>query len=283
MAEVWSAKELVAGIKAAIAAETAKLAENGIVPTLGIVRVGNRPDDVSYERGIIRNSESVGIRTVVFETAADIAMADFVTLLERINQDRTIHGILMFRPLPKQLDYGVIKHLINPIKDVDCCNPLNLAKVFEGERDVLYPTTPEAVVEILKHFQEPLAGSRVAIVNRSVVVGRPLAMMLLNENATVTLCHSKTRALSEVTAAADIVVTAVARANFFGPEYFSEKSAVVDVGINLDADGKLCGDVDFKPACELVRAITPVPGGVGTVTTALLLRHVLQACQKQNG
>lgn len=281
MAEVWNTKELVASIKAEISAAAAALAEKGIVPTLGIIRVGSRPDDISYERGIIRNSESVGIRTQVFEAAPDIAMDDFVALLERVNHDPAIHGILLFRPLPKQLDYGVIKHLISPAKDVDCSNPLNLAKVFEGERDVLYPTTPEAVVEILRHFQGPLAGSRIAIVNRSIVVGRPLAMMLLNDNATVTICHSKTRDLPQVTAQADIVVTAVARARFFGPEYFGSHSAIVDVGINVDEAGKLCGDVDFEPVSGLVRAITPVPGGVGAVTTALLLRHVLQACQQQ--
>lgn len=281
MAQIWNTKEMVAGIKADMSARTAALAARGIVPALAIIRVGSRPDDVSYERNIVRGSESVGIRTQVFETPADIAMDDFLALLERINSDRNHHGILMFRPLPKQLDYGVIKHRIRPDKDVDCCNPLNLAKVFEGERDVQYPTTPEAVVEILKHFGEPLAGSRVAIVNRSVVVGRPLAMLLLNENATVTLCHSKTRDLPQVTAQADIVVTAVARARYFGPEYFTQDSAIVDVGINVDDAGKLCGDVDFESVSALARAITPVPGGVGAVTSALLLRHCLEACERQ--
>lgn len=282
MAEIWQTKELVAGIKARVKADIEDMmAAKGIAPGLAIVRVGENPDDISYERSIIRSSDQLGVRARVYANAADIPLADFTALLERLNQDSEIHGILIFRPLPPQLDYDVVKHLLNPAKDIDCITPENLAKLFQGERDVLYPTTSEAVIEICKHFHGPLTGCEVAIVNRSMVVGRPLAMMLLNENATVTICHSKTRDLPAVTAAADIVVAAIGKANFFGAEYFSSESSVIDVGINLDSTGKLVGDVDYEPVSALVKAITPVPGGVGPVNSALLLRNVLTACQRQ--
>ncbi len=282
MAEIWQTKELVAEINNKVKTDIDDLkAAKGIVPGLAIVRVGESPDAISYERSIVRSSDRIGIRAQVFASAADVSLTDFTALIARINNDKEIHGILMFRPLPAQLDYNVIKHLINPAKDIDCINPLNLAKVFQGETDVLFPTTSEAVIEICRHFQGPLTGCSVAVVNRSMVVGRPLAMMLLNENATVTICHSKTHDLPAVTAAADIVVAAVGRANFFGPEFFRAESLVVDVGINVDEEGRLVGDVDYQPVSELVKAITPVPGGVGPMNTALLLRNVLTACRRQ--
>jgi methylenetetrahydrofolate dehydrogenase (NADP+)/methenyltetrahydrofolate cyclohydrolase len=281
VAQIWNMQELVQNIKASIAEETIHLQQKGIVPCLGIIRVGRRPDDISYERGIIKNAEAVGIKTQVLETDQNISMEDFTKLIREINEDNDIHGILMFRPLPTQLAYDVVKHLISPLKDIDCCNPLNLAKVFEGDSDVFYPSTPEAVVEILKYFAEPLEGSNIVIINRSMVVGKPLAMMLVKEGATVTICNSKTRDLFKVSVQADVVVTAIAKANYFDAGYFNENAAVIDVGINVDEKGKLCGDVNFENVSEKVRAITPVPGGVGSVTTVLLLRHVLAACKKQ--
>lgn len=281
MGQIWNTRELVQNIKDSIKDEAASLQVKGVNPTLGIIRVGTRSDDVSYEKGIIKNCELVGIKTRLFEADSNISMHDFVKLIKEVNEDMNIHGILMFRPLPQQLDYEIIKHLINPVKDIDCCNPTNLAKVFEGDSEVLYPSTPEAVLEILKYFREPLEGSNIAVINRSIVVGKPLAMMLVKEGATVTICNSKTRRLWEITNNADVVITAVAKANYFNEKYFNEKSIVIDVGINMADDGKLCGDVDFKNVSEKVHAITPVPGGVGSVTTALLLKHVLMACKKQ--
>jgi len=281
MGEIWNTRDLVRNIKDSIKDEAELLQTKAVNPTLGIIRVGSRPDDISYERGIIKNSKSVGIKTCVFEVDSNISIDDFLKFLKDVNEDPSIHGILMFRPLPKQLDYKIIKHLINPMKDIDCCNPANLAKVFEGDGEVLCPSTPEAVVKILKYFREPLEGSNIVVINRSIVVGKPLSMMLVKEGATVTICNSKTRNLPVVTANADVVITAVARANYFNENYFNEKSVVIDVGINMDEDGKLCGDVDYKNVNEKVRAITPVPGGVGSVTTALLLKHVVMACKEQ--
>ncbi|MGE5633139.1 MAG: bifunctional 5,10-methylenetetrahydrofolate dehydrogenase/5,10-methenyltetrahydrofolate cyclohydrolase [Caulobacteraceae bacterium] len=279
MTQILRTKELVQNIKQSIREEASMFEAQGIKPALGIVRVGNRPDDIAYENSIIKNCESVNMKVCVFKADPDISMDEFKNLIKRVNEDESIHGILMFRPLPKHLDYHVIKHLINPAKDIDCSNPINLAKVFEGNGEVFYPSTPEAVVEILKHFNVPLEGRNVVIINRSVVVGKPLAMMLLKENATVTICNSKTRNLSDITSHADVVVCAVAKARLFDAEYFQKDSVVIDVGINQDSDGKLCGDVDFDKVCNKVHSITPVPGGVGSVTTALLLKHVIKACR----
>ncbi|MFZ5968118.1 MAG: bifunctional 5,10-methylenetetrahydrofolate dehydrogenase/5,10-methenyltetrahydrofolate cyclohydrolase [Bacillota bacterium] len=282
MPKILQAKSVVQALKERMKEEIGSMNEKGVFPTLGIIRVGNRPDDVAYERSIMKNCDSIGMKVQVFEAPLDIPMGEFENFIEKINHDKNIHGILLFRPLPAQLDINKIKHMISPEKDIDCMNPVNLEKVFEGEKDGYYPCTPEAVVEILKYYEIPLLGANVVIVNSSLVVGRPLGMMLLGEKSTVTLCNSKTRDLPGVTSSADIVAVAVGRARMFGPEYFHENSVVIDVGINDAGDGKICGDVDYDSVVDKVQAITPVPGGVGTVTTTILLRHVLEACKKQH-
>lgn len=279
MPEILKGAPVAKKIKEKIMAESDLLRQKGIIPTLGIIRMGNRPDDISYEKGVIKNCESVGIQARVFEVPADTPMDKFVELLNSVNEDNDIHGILMFRPLPSHIDYEVIKSLIDPRKDIDCMHPLNLEKVFEGELDGFVPCTPKAVIEVLKHYNIPLVGANVAIINRSMVVGRPLGMMFLGESSTVTICHSKTKNLPEVTANADIVVAAVGKARMLGEEYFSENSVVVDVGINDAGEGKICGDVDYDNVAPNVKAITPVPGGVGSVTSAILLSHVIIACK----
>ncbi|SCG83591.1 methylenetetrahydrofolate dehydrogenase [Proteiniborus sp. DW1] len=279
MAEILKGAPVAKTIKERIKSESDVLKQKGVIPTLGIIRMGNRPDDVSYEKGVIKNCESVGIQARVFEVPVDTPMDKFVELLKNVNEDNNIHGILMFRPLPSHIDYEIIKNLIDPRKDVDCMNPLNLEKVFEGELDGFVPCTPKAVIEILKHYNIPLVGANVAIINRSMVVGRPLSMMFLGESSTVTICHSKTKNLPEVTANADIVVAAVGKARMLGKEYFTENSVVVDVGINDAGEGKICGDVDYDNVVSNVKAITPVPGGVGSVTSAILLSHVIIACK----
>lgn len=279
MAEILKGAPVAKVIKERIRIEAESLKQKNIVPTLGIIRMGNRADDISYEKGVIKNCEAVGIQARVFEISAETPMNEFVELLKRINEDDNVHGILIFRPLPDHIDYEIIKNLIDPRKDVDCMNPLNLEKVFEGEMDGFVPCTPKAVIEVLKYYNVSLVGANVAIINRSMVVGRPLSMLFLGESSTVTICHSKTRDLPKVTANADIVVAAVGKSKMLGNEYFSENSIVIDVGINDAGEGKICGDVDYDNTVENVKAITPVPGGVGSVTSAILLNHVIIACK----
>lgn len=280
MIHVLNAKPVVAAMKNMLLEEISQLKTTGITPTLGIIRVGDRPDDVYYESSIIKNCDSLGIETKTYTLEQNISMEDFVTVVEEANHDSAIHGILIFRPLPKQLDEDVIKHIINPAKDIDCMSPQNLAKVFEGDTQGMVPCTPAAVVETLKHYEVNLQGANVAVVGRSLVVGKPLSMMLLQENATVTICHSKTKDMPEITKKADIVVAAIGKAKFIDDKYISEKSIVIDVGINDAGDGKICGDVDYENVADKVSAITPVPGGIGTVTTTILLKHVVLACKK---
>jgi len=252
------------------------------LPRLAILRVGERADDLAYESRILKNCDSVGIEAEVVHVDNEIDMDGFLEVLEKLNNEPDIHGILIFRPLPKQLDIEQISKTIKPEKDIDCMSPVNTEKVFKGDTSGILPCTPEAVMQILRYYNYELTGKNVAIVNRSMVLGRPLAMLFLNENATVTICHSKTIDLSGITSKADIVVTGVGKANFFGQQYFSEKSIVLDVGINFE-DGNLCGDVVFGSVLERVEAITPVPGGVGTVTSMLLLNNVIKAMKLQIG
>ncbi len=250
------------------------------IPKLAILRAGERPDDVAYESRILKNCKELGIEAEVTAVDNNIEIVNFIEVLNRLNNDPEIHGILIFRPLPEQLDIEMISRTIRPEKDVDCMSPVNAEKIFTGDPAGIPPCTPEAVIEILKHYGYDLTGKNVVIVNRSMVLGRPLSMMFLAENATVTICHSKTRELPKVAAGADIVVTGAGKAKFFGREYFTADSVVIDVGINTD-DGNLCGDVDFDAVSDYVAAITPVPGGVGTVTSMLLLSHVIKAMKLQ--
>jgi methylenetetrahydrofolate dehydrogenase (NADP+)/methenyltetrahydrofolate cyclohydrolase len=199
-----------------------------------------------------------------------------------INDNKDVHGILCFRPLPKQLDEEAIKYVISPEKDVDCFSPINSAKIMEGDKSGFPPCTPTAVVEILKHYGVELKGANVAVLGRSMVVGKPAAMLLLNENATVTICHSRTKDLAKVTSEADVLVAAVGRAKMVKENFVKEGAVVIDVGINVDENGNLCGDVDTAAVQDKVSMITPVPAGVGSVTTSILAKHVVKACKAQN-
>ncbi|MGI5997896.1 MAG: bifunctional 5,10-methylenetetrahydrofolate dehydrogenase/5,10-methenyltetrahydrofolate cyclohydrolase [Lutispora sp.] len=259
--------------------ESGKLMQDGINPTLAIVRVGKREDDIAYERGILKNCEKVDITGEVHECDENIDMESFTKLIQELNVNPHVHGILIFRPLPKHLDENVIKHIVDPNKDVDSMNPLNLARVFEGDLTGYMPCTPAAVMEIIKHFNIDVKGKKVAVMGRSMVVGKPLAMMMLKEDATVTICHSKTENLKEVVSSADIVAAAIGKAKFINSDYIKKDAVVIDVGINVDDNGKLCGDVDFEDVKDKASLITPVPGGVGSVTTAVLLKNVIKGAK----
>lgn len=239
------------------------LVKEGINPKLTIVRVGARSDDLSYERGALKRCQNIGITTEVLELAEDITQDEYIDVLKRVNDDKNVNGILCFRPLPKHLNEEVIKYVIAPEKDVDCFSPINSAKVMEGDKSGFPPCTPTAVVEILKHYNVDLKGSKVTVLGRSMVVGKPVSMLLLSEHATVTICHSKTKNLSSVAAEADVLIAAIGRAKMVDESFVKDGAVVIDVGINVDEEGNLCGDVDTNAVLNKVSMITPVPAGVG--------------------
>jgi len=253
----------------------------GRTPKLAIVRVGERPDDLSYERGALKKMESFGLKGESFAFSQDITDEAFKKEFAKINDDPDIDGILLLRPLPKQIKEKDIEHMIHPEKDLDGISPENIAKVFAGDDTGFAPCTAEAVVEVLKANDIPLTGKRVTIMGRSMVVGRPLSMLMLKENATVTICHTRTEDLKETCKSAQILVAAAGQARMVDASYVGKDAVVVDVGINVDENGKLCGDVDFDSLEGTALMATPVPGGVGAVTTAVLARHLVLAAHKK--
>jgi len=283
MPVVLKGADVAAGMETALRAEAGRLRLKGIEPKLGIVRVGARPDDLAYERGALKRFEKLGMMAQVFEFNDAIDHKSFLVEFEKINALSDIHGILLFHPLPRHLDEKAIAKSIDPHKDVDGMNPINAAKVFSGEDDGFAPCTPSAVMEMLYYAGVDLSGKNVAIVGRSMVVGRPLAMLMLKRNATVTICHTKTQNMEEICRDADVIIAAAGKARILTSSYVSAKSIVIDVGINMDGDDKLCGDVDYDAVSPLVSIISPVPGGVGSVTTSVLAKHVLKAAALKIG
>ena len=262
--------------------EVNDLSKEGITPKLAIVRVGARPDDLAYERGALKRCQTIGIETEVIELEENITQEEYIKAVHKLNKDEKVNGILTFRPLPKHLNEDIIKYEIDPNKDIDCFNPINISKILENDKSGYPPCTPTAVVEILKYYDVDLSGANIVVLGRSMVVGKPVSMLLLNENATVTICHSRTKNLPEITSNADILVAAVGKANMVKEEYIKDGAIVIDVGINVDDQGNLCGDVDTNNVLDKVSMITPVPGGVGSVTTSILASHVVKACKLQN-
>lgn len=260
---------------------TDALKSKGIDPTLAIVRVGERPDDLSYQRGAVSRSEKVGVTPKVYAFEGGISEEDFIAEFKKIADDASVHGILLLHPLPKHIDIEKVKSVFPAEKDIDCMLDTNLGRIFTGDRQVPPPCTAQAVMEMLHFYGIKLSGKNVTVCGRSMVVGKPLSQLLLNENATVTVCHSRTVNMASVTASSDIVVTAIGRAKMFKEEYFSEGQTVIDVGINVDENNNLCGDVDYENVKEKVSAITPVPGGVGSVTTAVLLKNLVSAAERR--
>jgi len=262
--------------------ETEILKGKNILPKLKIVRVGEREDDKSYERGAMKRMESCGVLCEVLTLPQDIMQDEFIKHLKSVNEDESVHGILLFRPLPKQIDEDVVKYVISPQKDIDGFNPVNVAKVMEGDDTGFEPCTAKASMEMLKYYGVQLKGKRAAVLGRSMVIGKPVALMLLKEDATVTICHSKTENLPSVTKEADILIAAVGRSKMVTSEFIKEGAVVIDVGINVDEEGKMSGDVNFDDCLNKASLITPVPAGVGSVTTAVLASHVLKACKLLN-
>lgn len=281
MGEIIKGKPVADKITEDLVKEVEELKAGGITPKLAIVRVGARTEDLAYEKGALGRCHKVGIDVEVKELAEDISENDFIEELKRVNEDKGIHGILVFRPLPRQINEDVIKYIIAPQKDIDCFSPINAAKLLEGDNEGFPPCTPTAVIEMLKYYKVPIEGKKAAVLGRSMVVGKPASLLLLNENATVTICHSRTRELNQVCREADIVVAAIGKARMVKEDYIKTGAIVIDVGINADGEDNICGDVDFDSCCDKASMITPVPGGVGSVTTSILAKHVIKACKNQ--
>ena len=281
MAELLKGAPVAAALSEKMAADVAALKEQGVTPTLAILRVGQRDDDLSYERGAMKRCEKVGVAVKNVVLPADVDSDTFFATLEDLNEDDFVHGILMFRPLPRQLDGEKARKLLSPAKDVDGCTDGSLAGVFTNTALGFPPCTARAAMEILKYYGVELKGKRVAVIGRSLVIGRPVAMMLMHANATVTICHTRTVDVPFITKEADIIIAASGQMESVGAEYLREGQTVIDVGISWnEAKQKLCGDVKFEEAEPIVAAITPVPGGVGSVTTAVLCKHVVEAAQR---
>jgi len=285
MAEVLKGKPVADAIKAELTSKVEALKGRGITPKLGIIRVGARPDDLFYEGGAKKTCAAVGMDSEVFEYPEDIDQAAFEAAVKEVGAKKDVNGILMFSPLPKHLDERKIRTLIPVEKDVDCLTMGGAAKVFTDDPTGFPPCTPTACMEMLHHYGIELKGKRCVVVGRSLVVGKPLAMLLLREHATVTICHSRTQDLPGVCREADILIAAVGRAKMINADYVKSGQTVIDVGINADPDnpGKYCGDVDFASVEPVVEKITPVPAGVGSVTTSVLCKQTIAACELQNG
>lgn len=252
----------------------------GITPTLAIVRVGDNESDIAYEKGAANRAEKIGITVKPIHLGGDIEQSELISIIEDINSDDQIHGLLLLRPLPKHIDESRICNAISPAKDVDACTDVSLSSLFTGANVGFAPCTAQAVIEMLDYYDIDIEGKDVVVVGRSLVIGKPIAMMMLERNATVTISHSCTRDLPAITQAADIIIACIGKSEMFGGEYFSDGQCVVDVGINFAEDGRMTGDVAYDEATSIVDAITPVPRGVGSVTTSVLCRHVIQSAEQ---
>ena len=269
-------KKVSDGIKEYVSKELETLS---FVPKLAIVRVGENPDDMSYERGATKKLKSFGLDVASYVFPQDISDEAFKKAFKDINEDDEVTGILLLRPLPRTINEKDIENMIDPKKDLDGISPINIAKVFAGDTTGFSPCTAEAVIEVLKAYDIELTGKRVTVVGRSMVVGKPVSMLLLKENATVTMTHTRTVDLKKTCSDAEIVITAAGRAKMLNSDYCGQDAVMIDVGINVDENGKLCGDVDYATLDGKASAATPVPGGVGTVTTAVLAKHLIQAAK----
>ena len=291
MAKLLLGKEVTDALNEKLMERTAALKEQGIIPTLAIIRCGANPSDLSYEKGATKRAELVGVAVKKYELPEDVTKEALMATIDEINGDDSVHGVLMFRPLPKHLkaDQDEICNRLDPKKDVDCMTDLSNAGVFEGRKDLGYaPCTPEAYMEILDYYGIDCKGKSAVVIGRSLVVGKPAAMMLMGKNATVTVCHTKTVNTAEVARSADILVSAAGVLGSLTKEYVRPGQVVIDVSINWDPNkvnskggkGAIAGDAVFEEVEPVVEAITPVPGGVGSVTTSVLMKHVVEAAEK---
>ena len=281
MSTVMLGTEVAKTMKEKLIQDVELLKEKGIHPCLTIIRVGARGDDLADERSAKKRMELVGIDCRVVELQETISQEDFERAFAEVNDDPEVDGILLFRPLPEGLDEEPVKLMIHPEKDVDCMSPVNSARVFLGETEGYAPCTAQAVMEMFRHFEIDLTGKKTTIVGRSMVVGKPLSMMMLAEHATITVCHTRTKDLKDECRNADIIVACAGKAKFITADMVKDGAVVMDVGINIDEDGNLCGDVDYENVKEKTSYISPVPRGVGSVTTSVLADHVVRSAKNR--
>lgn len=283
MANLLKGKDVAISINERSKKDIEALKNKGIIPTLAIVRVGSKESDLSYEKGAIKRASEVGVEVKSIVLDENVDYNSFYSTLDQLNNDNSVHGILLLRPIPNELDNEKARLYIKPEKDVDGCGNGSLSGVFTNTEYGFAPCTAQAAIEILDYYNIDVTGKNVVVVGRSLVVGKPLSMLLLNKNATVTVCHSKTKDLPGICKKADIVICAIGRLEMLNADYFSNNQIVIDVGINWsETKQKLCGDVLFEEAEPIVDSITPVPGGVGSVTTSVLINHVVEACKREN-
>lgn len=281
MAKQLLGKEVTAALNEKIKSQVAALKEQGVCPKMAFVRVGERADDLSYERGASKRCETLGVEYEKYVLDKECTQEELMNTMKALNEDDSIHGILMFRPLPKHLDEDAVVAAMNPEKDIDGITAGSMAGVFMGTKQGFPPCTAQACMEILDYYGIDCTGKKAVVVGRSLVVGKPAAMMLLGKNATVTVCHTRTKDMPSVVKEADLVIVAAGRQGIVDGTYLSKGQIVLDVGINMNAEGKLCGDVLFEEADAIVDSITPVPGGVGSVTTSVLVGHVVEAASRR--
>lgn len=287
MAELLKGKPVADRITERIAEKAAKLTASGITPKLAIVRLGEDPGDLSYEKGAMKRAAEVGVEVKNVVLPRDTAQEELVAEIEKLNTDDSVHGVLLFRPLPKHMDEKAVCEVLDPAKDIDGITSGSLAGIFMDSDVGFPPCTAAACIELLDHYGYDLKGKKVTVMGRSQVIGKPVAMMVMRKNATVTICHSRTTPEDFAAAgkSADIVIAAVGKARMITEDMLGDDQIIIDVGINMDENGKLCGDVDFDreaPDSGLgakAAAVTPVPAGVGSVTTAVLMKHVIEAAE----
>ena len=289
MAKLLLGKEVNEALVAALQTRTAALKEKGVTPTLGIIRLGENPSDLSYEKGATKRAEEVGVAVKNYILPEDASKEDVLKVIDEVNADASVHGVLMFRPLPKHLkaDQDEICNRLAPCKDVDSMTHMSNAGVFEGQDLGYAPCTPAACMEILDYYGIDCKGKNAVVIGRSLVVGKPAAMMLMGKNATVTVCHTRTVNTAEICKGADIIVTAAGVLNSLTKDFVREGQIVIDVSMNWNPEkitskgkGGMSGDCVFDEVEPVVEAITPVPGGVGAVTTTVLMKHVVEAAEK---
>ena len=280
MADRLLGKEVNQALLEDLKARSEELQRADIEPCLAVVRVGEREEDLSYERGALKKCEKAGVICTKRVFPADVTEDELLKTIRSLNEDQSVHGILLFRPLPKHLNERKIINEIAPAKDVDGVTDISMADVYSGSDRGFPPCTAQAVMEILHHYGIPVEGKKAVIIGRSLVIGRPVAMMLMKKNATVTICHTRTKDPAAEARQADILVAAAGLAGLVGSSYTNPDQTVIDVGIHVNDEGKMCGDVAFDEVEPAVRAITPVPGGVGSVTTTVLAEHVILAAER---
>ncbi|WP_188453695.1 bifunctional methylenetetrahydrofolate dehydrogenase/methenyltetrahydrofolate cyclohydrolase FolD [Virgibacillus oceani] len=277
-AEVINGKDLAHKLRAGMKEEVSQLNKNGVIPHLTVVLVGEDPASKSYVNGKRKASEETGISSQIIELPSTATEEELLQLIAKLNNDDSVHGILVQLPLPKHIREQQVIEAIDPAKDVDGFHPVNIGRMMTG-KDTFLPCTPFGILTMLKSNNIPIEGSHAVIIGRSNIVGKPVGQLLLNENATVTYCHSKTKDLKQITTKADILIVAVGKANIIGKDYLKQDAVVIDVGVNRLDNGKLTGDVDFEDAKEIASYITPVPKGVGPMTITMLLKNTIKAAR----